>query len=333
MASKKKNRQEKKFGESFHKKVTIAVNGYFQLYPFCGQGRYLREFIAWANNQPSINLKICFPLNTKNKVYQFIFEQIIFPLFCLVIRAEKAFVPYFAPPIWSPIPITITVHDLIHFRLPKLKWSTGLYKSLLLQNLKRVTHIITDSLWSKSDIVNKSGIDPKMIKVIPLGTNHKIFYPQREPVKNFFLWIGNDSSHKNKDIIFNLYRNNRITTPIVMIGLEKDPKIPHVLIKNNLSDNELALLYARTKALIVTSSFEGFGLPVIEALNCHCPIISNNIAPINSLKTNQISFFNNPGELLSVLNNPPKRTRLLKSSVHPLTWDNTFAATFAIING
>lgn len=119
-----------------------------------------------------------------------------------------------------------------------------------------------------------------------------------------------------------------------MVGLEKDPKIPLVSIKNGLTDNELTLLYARTKALVVTSSFEGFGLPVIEALNCHCPIICNNIAPINALKTNQISFFNNPSELLYLLNNPPKRTRVLKrSTVRPLTWDNTFAATFAIING
>lgn len=333
MDSKKENRQKKGVGKSFHKKVTIAVNGYFQLYPYCGQGRYLREFIAWANSHPSINLKVCSPLNTKVKAYQFLFEQIIFPLFCLLTKAEKAFIPYFAPPIWSPIPITITVHDLIHFRLPRLKRSTGLYKNLLLQNLKRVTHIITDSAWSKSDIVNRSGVDPKMVKVIPLGTNHKIFYRQKGPVENFFLWIGNDSSHKNKDVIFNLYRNNRIATPIIMIGLEEDPKIPHVLIKNNLSDSELSLLYSKAKALIVTSAFEGFGLPVVEALNCHCPIISNNIAPINALKTNQISFFNNPNELLSLLNNPPKRTRVIKSTVRPLTWDNTFAATFAIING
>jgi glycosyltransferase involved in cell wall biosynthesis len=328
--SKNNYRQKKEFGESFHKKTVLAVNGYFQLYPYCGQGRYLREFVRWAKKNPLIDLKICYPADTKNKLYQLIFEQLLFPLFCWLTKAEKIFIPYFAPPIWSPEKTTVTVHDLIHFRLPGLKWSTGLYKNLLLWNLKRVDKIITDSPWSEEDITTRSGVSREKISVIPLGVDRKVFFPSKKKRKNFFLWIGNDSSHKQKSLLFDIYKSHKIATPLLMIGLKKDPEIPGITVKNNLSDRELADLYNSARALITTSAFEGFGLPVLEALVCHCPVIALKISPIDSIAEGRATFFGSSKELVQLLNKPPQPINST-IKINQFTWLNTFSATFAII--
>jgi glycosyltransferase involved in cell wall biosynthesis len=328
--TKDKYRQKKEFRNAFHKKTVLAVNGYFQLYPYCGQGRYLREFVSWAKKNPRIDLKVCYPANTKSKLYQLFFEQLFFPLFCWLTKAEKIFIPYFAPPIWSPKEVTVTVHDLIHFRLPGLKWSTGLYKKLLLWNLKRTSKLITDSSWAKDDILNKSGISFEQVSVVPLGVDHKIFFPSKKRRKKFFLWIGNDSSHKQKSLVFDLYQHQKISTPLVMVGLKEDPKIPGITVKNNLSDKDLATLYNSATALITTSAFEGFGLPVLEALVCQCPVIALEIPPLKSIGDGLVTFFKSPEELTQLLKRPPQ---LVGSTgrINMLTWSNTFATTFAII--
>lgn len=115
-----------------------------------------------------------------------------------------------------------------------------------------------------------------------------------------------------------------------MVGLKEDPKIPGITVKNNLSDKDLATLYNSATALITTSAFEGFGLPVLEALVCQCPVIALEIPPLKSIGDGLVTFFKSPEELTQLLKRPPQ---LVGSTgrINMLTWSNTFTTTFAII--
>ena len=109
--------------------------------------------------------------NPKSAIAKLWFEQIAFPLACRRLKADVAFVPYWAPPVWSPCPVVVTIHDLIPLLLPLYRGGPlqRAYTALVSRTARRAAAIITDSAASKADIVAHLRIPAEQVHAIHLG--------------------------------------------------------------------------------------------------------------------------------------------------------------------
>jgi len=216
--------------------------------------------------------------------------------------------PYFDPffltlPIIKKYPTIVTIHDLIPLIFPK-KFPKGLKGEIkwLIQktSLKSVKAVITDSQASKKDIVKYTGFNPEHIYVVylaPMLTDISINPEEINDLKNkyhlpnkFLLYIGDINYNKNVPNLYEAINILNSSMSLVLIGnsflnislsekkqldqLAKNLNIESRLLKlGGLTDKEIKAIYQLATAYIQPSLYEGFGLPVIEALSLGCPVV------------------------------------------------------------
>lgn len=196
----------------------------------------------------------------------------------------------------STLPTSVLIHDL-SFLIEPAWYSTKsrLWHALLRpkQLIKNAARILTVSSWTKHDLIKLLNIDEKTIEII----NTPNFTPsvQQKSItqlegKNFFLFLGANNARKNSECIlqaFQRLREQDETVSLVTTGkvLQQDG----VITLDWVSDKELSWLYANAKALLYPSWYEGFGIPLIEAMQTKTPIIAStssslpDIAPMATI--------------------------------------------------
>lgn len=206
---------------------------------------------------------------------------------------------------------TCMVHDLIPYVLKDIyfnKWSNELQKDYLnkLENIKQMDKIVTNSVASKEDLVNFLGILPDKIKVIYESINEELFKPinnldvykvTRElGIQNDFIFtLTGADPRKNNSGIINAFsriadKNKKVDLVIGGIrGEEKDSLYDEaeklgisdqVKILDYISNDHLLALYNCAKVFVFISLYEGFGLPVLEAMRCGTPVIISNTSSL-----------------------------------------------------
>ena len=221
--------------------------------------------------------------------------------------------PYFEPffltlPIFSKNRKIVTVHDLIPLVFPE-HFKAGL-KGMLKWQLQRLSllnadAIITDSESSKKDIVRYVGADSEKVRVVYLaaGSEFKIINSAEKTEnvrkkynlpKEFILYVGDATWNKNLPRLIEAVF--KINVPLAMVGKalvdkEIDSKNPwnkdlikvQELAKRNknifrlgfVSSEDLIALYNAATLFVMPSIYEGFGLPILEAMNCGCPVVAS----------------------------------------------------------
>lgn len=196
----------------------------------------------------------------------------------------------------------LTIFDLSVYKYPKtFTWLTRTYSKLLPLAAKKVDKIMTISEASKKDIVKYLKVNPSKVKVTYLGIE-KQFRPinnqtQLQRVKKkyqlpnkYILFVGTIEPRKN---LTSLIKNDTLKNcHLVVVGkkgwLSNDIyKLPEKLgIKNKVKfigqtdDTDLPAIYNLAQVLVYPSLYEGFGLPVLEAMACGCPVITSNISSL-----------------------------------------------------
>ena len=186
----------------------------------------------------------------------------------------------------------------IKYRISRHRW----YSFLKMQKkvAPYIKRIITPSKSSKQGIVDEFNCKKANITVINNGIDTNEFSPVNEVTRNEFRLIttasadvplkGLDFSLKalkklKKDfpnmhlIVIGLIKKGGHTEKLIKkLGLEND-----VTFKSNLTKNEIKDCYSKSSIAIVSSLYEGFGYPVIEAMSCEVPLIATNISSIPEL--------------------------------------------------
>ena len=188
-----------------------------------------------------------------------------------------------------------------------------IYTALARKGLQRAAQIIVPSLFTKKELELKMAIPSENITVIQHGVDHNRFFPRKKndmrdilhlpKDKKIFLHVGSELRRKNIERFFYVFsqivkQDDQIV--LVRIGhctkqsrrlLKKLHIDNHVLYRENVSENDLALYYNAADALIFPSLLEGFGMPLLEAMASGTPIICSDIPAFREIAQDTAWYF------------------------------------------
>lgn len=265
--------------------------------------------------------KIFCPVSKKFRPLRLFWEQFILPFQILFYKIDIFYSSSnMLPILYLPCKSVVTIHDLIWAHLENNKPSKEkiLIEHLIYKSAQRADKIIAVSRKTKQDIISYFGIAEAKIIVIYESlnnnlTNHK-GSPKREYSKKheygkFILSVGTTNFQKNylrlleafailkenqHSFNYNLViagmpgrAHREILNKVKSLGIDKN-----VIIKGYVSTKELKELYSSAQLFVFPSLCEGFGIPILEAMNFGLPVVSSNAACLPEVGGDATIYFN-----------------------------------------
>ena len=232
---------------------------------------------------------------------QIIRRFIEIPYVCFKLKCTTV-VTGFVSPFVSSIKRIIIIHDIGYLKYPNYYDQFFLIKIKLLTKFSILfgASVVTVSKYSKSTISNYYKIAPEKIKVVYNGVDSNKYFPinshhdnsilDKYSIKNnFILFVGTLQPRKNINGIIEAFSEARQNIDkeisLIMIGkngwgvekeLKKINSNANILHLNKISDDELPIFYRNAECFIYPSYYEGFGIPIIEAMASGIPVITSN---------------------------------------------------------
>lgn len=221
--------------------------------------------------------------------------------------------PHFDLPLRINIPSIVTIHDLKYIRFKHFFKGSPHLKSLYMREMmknaaKRAQRIIAVSQYTKDDMVTFLNVNPEKIDVIHHGMNRSSseieetnadsqadFIYNSEIKNKYILFVGEKRPHKNISRLIEAYHlarvNHGISHQLVIVGKSYTDYDPgdrirelnlemDVILLDYVDDGALSTLYKNADLFILPSLYEGFGFPVLEAMQYGVPVIASNVTAL-----------------------------------------------------
>ncbi len=220
-------------------------------------------------------------------------------------RLDVVHSPDFIPPAAGAKRTLITVHDLNFIFYPEFLTTESLryYRDQIAWAVAKADHVSADSEATRQDVIDRLQVPPEKITTIHLAANplyERPFSPaeidatlsQRNLPRGFVLAVGTLEPRKNLPMLIRAYgqmvQETAVDVPLILVGgkgwiydeifatideLGLRDKVRHL---SGIFDEQLAHLYHAAGVLVTPSTYEGFGLPALEAMHCDCPVIVSN---------------------------------------------------------
>ena len=259
-------------------------------------------------------------------------------------------------------PFVLTIYDMIHETYPELFSADNKIarqKKILAQKAEK---IIAISENTKKDIIKFIGINEDKILVIHLGNsinrqenNLKINTDLLKKLpEKYILFVGNRASYKNfnnfSKALIPLFKINKKLNAVCAGGGEFSDKeinffktfnITDKFRQYSVNDSDMTLLYKNALVFVFPSLYEGFGLPILEAFNCGCPVAASNRGSLPEIAGNAAAYFN-PEDISSItdaINNiiadDGTKEKMKKNGFEQLkkfSWEKTAEKTLDVYN-
>jgi len=220
---------------------------------------------------------------------------------------EAAFFPFLAP---KGVKTVFTVHDLSLIRYPQHHpRERVLYFNLFFKRrLRQVSRFLAVSEFTRREMTEVLGIDPALIGLTYNAIDPQQFHPRPggtripglAPGEPYFLFLGTNDPRKNPQVIPKALAASKLDVPLVLAGWSgwsrEDATAGRVVELGYVPEESLAGLYSGALALIYPSLYEGFGLPVLEAMSCGCPVITANAASLPEVGGDACLYLNDPSD-------------------------------------
>jgi glycosyltransferase involved in cell wall biosynthesis len=176
-------------------------------------------------------------------------------------------------------PTVVTLHDVVHLDLPELvsRRNRAFRRVAYDRAARRADRVIVPSAFVRGRALERLALDPDRVRVVPHGVDHEVFRPAGEPREPFLLYPAWARPHKEHAALFEAFaqvRRERPELELVLTGGDHGSLTlpPGVRSLGLVPEDQLASLYRRAAAVVFPSRYEGFGLPVLEALASGCPV-------------------------------------------------------------
>jgi glycosyltransferase involved in cell wall biosynthesis len=190
------------------------------------------------------------------------------------------------PPVSSP-PAATSVLDLQHEELPELFGRAELaYRKVVYGwTIRRSRIVIAISEHARTALIERYELEPSRVRAIPLAVDHDVFRADSEVQRGeYLLYPARPWRHKNHARLFEAFARVRTKRPGLRLVLTGEGDFgtlpPGVEARGRISRAELVGLYQGAAALVFPSLYEGFGMPLLEAMACGCPVACSNVTSL-----------------------------------------------------
>ncbi|HUK43903.1 MAG TPA: glycosyltransferase family 1 protein [Gaiellaceae bacterium] len=194
--------------------------------------------------------------------------------------ADVIHCPTFRGPYSSTVPLVVTVHDLAVLRHPE--WFNRWTRTYSARAVPRVIHaahrVIAVSEFTRSELLALLAVPAAKIRVVPNGVDD-VFTPDGPRAEgDYVLAVGTLEPRKNlRRIAAAVDGELRVVGAKGWGGVEPPRNVTWL---GEVGDEELAALYRGARCLVYASLYEGFGIPVAEALACGCAVVTSRATPM-----------------------------------------------------
>jgi|LQYC01.1.fsa_nt_gi glycosyltransferase involved in cell wall biosynthesis len=291
-----------------------------------------------------------YKISKNSSVLNLIWHQAVYPFKVLFTDADVSYIPNVTLLLLKFRPTVVVIHDLIEFNVPgKFSQLRMLYRKFALPiTANRADKIITVSENSKRDITKYCKAKSSKVHVIYNGVSNE-FTPLadglvirvKEKYKlpdKYVLFVGTIDHHGKNcmgliEACVKLWQEQKIEHNVLLVGrkgfgfekiLDRINKLKvekKVILLDFVDDQDLPCIYNGAGLLANLSLYEGFGLPVIEAMACGCPVIASNTSSLPEVAGNAAVLID-PNDIdaianaiADVLSNPDKRKEMIQEGL------------------
>ncbi len=326
--------------------MRVIVSGWFLSHADTGSGQYLhallRELPALAAD---LDLHVIAPLPAppppgwqlharaagSRPLAKVCFEQFQIPRAARQLQADIVHIPYWAPPLRSPAPLVVTVHDIIPLLLPEHRGSLPmrLYAALAAAATRGATEVIADSRSSSRDIIARLQLSPERVHTVHLGTAERFAPAADIPPANsslrakyrlpkcYVLYLGGFQRRKNVRHLLAAWTWGRSGLPegcqLVIAGrLPARPDgrlfhdLPAIAVRHGIRESvrfigavdeaDKPAIYQGAACFVFPSSCEGFGLPPLEAMACGVPVVTTGAGSLGEVVGDAAYLVSDPAD-------------------------------------
>jgi glycosyltransferase involved in cell wall biosynthesis len=349
-----------------------------------GIGRYMKCLVEAIIAQDCVNdFLLILPPGAENVIenaganaeiiapplkYYSIREQVHLPRILRQHKVDLLHSPHFMLPLIRPCPTVVTIHDVIGIACKEdLGSRVGrmYYRGMISAAVRLANRIITDSEFSRDDIVRLLGANPEKIEVVYPGIS-PVFKKVEDPVElqsvrrkygienDYVIYTGIYKPRKNHTALLRAFQLLQSTEPdanLVLVGpLDEGQQAlraladrlgirQKVIFTGVVNDSELRTLYSASRVYACPSLYEGFGFTVLEAMACETPVVCSRETSLPEIAGDAALFADprNPQEFGDALRegftNASLRDTLIqkgKVNVRRFIWDNAARQTLGV---
>ena len=326
---------------------------------------YLKSFeptLLVAQKYPDFQ---CYPIpsnltpdhGTKGHFNRLLWTQFQLPKIYKNLKSSLLFSPLPEAPLYSNCRFVVTSFDMIPLRFGK-RFSplTPYHRYYTPQVLNQAQHIICISQTTAKDITDFYQIPASKITAIPLAHDRTHFHYLNLPTSNYFLYIGRQHPYKNIQRLISAfaalpnYKDYELWlvgpidsryTPTLKVQIAELGVTNQVKFLDYVPYSELPKIINQAIALVFPSLWEGFGLPVLEAMACGTPVITSNLSSLPEVAGDAAILINpyNTGEITeamqAIATDLGLRSRLSSQGIihsQQFSWEKTGKATVEVLS-
>lgn len=297
-----------------------------------------------------------------------VWEQCVAPVAAARAGLDVLFCPVNVVPLACPVPSIVTVHDLAFlvypeaFHAAKRRYLTAMTRL----SVQRARRVIAVSAHTRDDLVHHFGVRPERVTVIPNAADAR-FRPATDPEAvarfkqannlpdRFILFVGTLEPRKNlRRLIeaFTLLAADDTATKLVIVGasgwltsdlaplVQAHGLTDRITFTGYISDGDLPSWYQAATVFCYPSLYEGFGLPVLEAMACGTPVVTSRASSIPEV-TGDAALLVDPTDVpglaravQSVLADESRQQEMSEAGIarsHTFSWERTAAAMLDVL--